>query len=180
MRVSDAGLPEPVGEYAAQTVEYVRRAVGVSLEFDSDTLPILDHYLSTMPREDPNAVLLVAVTAGAYFGEVIRRHLGGRWDLTAGDPDAWRLVLPTGMSFNPAGLVAEAIFQSDDLDLSGAFDMPAKLRPHVESALERMGDVTWETYYSLCGRLDTLEHLQDVLLAIAAVKAAAQRGDESV
>lgn len=163
-------------EFAARTVAYVQCAVGIELEFDSDTLPVLDHYLGTVPCGDPNAVVLIATTAGAYFGEVVRGALGGRWDLTAGQPDLWRVVLPTGLSFNPAGVVAEAILQRDDLDLSSAFDMPPKLAPHVEAALERMGEVTTEVYYSLCGRLDTLEHLQDVLLAIAAHKLAAKGG----
>jgi hypothetical protein len=31
-----------------------------------------------------------------------------------------------------------------------------------------MGELTVEEYYSLCGRLDTLEHLHEVLVAVAA------------
>jgi len=160
--------PGAVGEYAEQAVEYVDRALGIVLEFDSDTLPVLDHYLRSVPQEQPTLVALVAVTSGAYFGEVVRRRLGGRWDLSSGDPTTWRVVLPTGLSFSPAGVVAEAIALDDVDELDSAFDAPPKLRPHLEGALERMGEVTLETYYSLCGRLDTLEHLQDVLLAVAA------------
>lgn len=167
--------PEAVRDYAERAVEFVQTALGLPLEFDSDTLPLLDHYLRSVPTADPNMVVLVAVTSGAYFGEVVRRHMGGHWDLSAGEPDGWRLVLPTGLSFSPAGVVAEAILQQDDLDLSSSFDAPPKLRPYVEQALERMGDVTVEIYYSLCGRLDTLEHLQAVLLATAAQLAAKQR-----
>ena len=48
---------------------------------------------------------LVALTAGAYFGEVVRRRLGGRWE-TGGDDIEWRVVLPTGLNFAPAGFVA--------------------------------------------------------------------------
>ncbi len=165
-------IPEAVREFAARAVDYVHTSLGLTLEFDSDTLPLLDHYLRSMPTADPNAVVLISVTAGAYFGEVVRRHLGGHWDLSAGDPDGWRLVMPTGLSFSPAGIVAEAILQQDDLDLGSRFDAPPKLRVYVEEALERMGEVTVETYYSLCGRLDTLEHLQAVLLATAAQLAA--------
>lgn len=167
--------PEAVRAYADQAVANVQTALGMTLEFDSDTLPLMDHYLRSVPAADPNMVVLVAVTAGAYFGEVVRRHLGGHWDLSAGEPDAWRLVLPTGLSFSPAGVVAEAILEEDDVDLGSRFDAPPKLMPHVEQALERMGDVTVETYYSLCGRLDTLEHLQAVLLATAAQLLAKQK-----
>ena len=31
-----------------------------------------------------------------------------------------------------------------------------------------MGEVSVEDYYSLCGRLDTLEHVHEVLVAVAA------------
>ncbi len=74
-------------------------------------------------------------------------------------------------------MVAEAILEEDELDLASHFDAPPKLMPYVEQALERMGDVTVETYYSLCGRLDTLEHLQAVLLATAAQLAAKQKSN---
>lgn len=168
------GYPQQVRELADQAVEYVERAVGVRLEFDSDTLPIMDHYLRSVPADETAALLLVSVTAGAYFGEVVRRVLGGRWELAAGVPEQWRLVLPTGMSFSPTGIVAEAILQDDAIDLGSRFDAPPRMQPYIEDALARMGEVTVEEYYSLCGRLDTLEHLQSVLLATAATLAAQQ------
>ena len=160
--------PAPVAEFAGQTVTYVQSSLGVELEYDSDTLPVLDHYLRQVPASRPEMRDLVASTAGAYFGEVIRRRLGGRWDLGAGDPAGWRIVLPTGLSFSPAGLVAAAIDQDDPGDLDASFDAPPRLRPHLEEVLARMGEVTEEEFYSLCGRYDTLEHLQESLLAIAA------------
>jgi hypothetical protein len=166
-RFLDQAPPPSVQEHAEQAVRYVQRAVGIAMEYDSDTLPILDHYLRSVPARNQQMVHLVVATAGAYFGEVVRRLLGGQWDLSAGDPVAWRMVLPTGLSFSPAGVVAEAIAQDDSELYPPAFDAPLRLRPHLEQALARMGEVTVETFYSLCGRLDTLEHLEDVLLAIA-------------
>jgi hypothetical protein len=166
--------PEPVREYAGQAVAYVERAIGVPLEYDSDTLPVLDHYLRSVPAQRPATRDLIVTTAGAYFGEVIRRRLGGGWDLAAGDPAGWRLVLPSGLSFSPAGLVAAAIELDDVTDLDASFDVPPQLRPHLEDVLSRMAEVTVETFYSLCGRFDTLEHIQSVLLAIAAELAAEQ------
>jgi hypothetical protein len=182
--MSDA--PPKVREYAEQAVAYVRRALGVALEYDSDTLPLLDHYLRTVPKDDPTQVAtlkLIISTAAAYFGEVVRRRLGGRWELgvdAAGversepvtgpitDGVAWRVVLPTGLNFSPAGFVAAAIAQADLEDLDSEFETPVRMRPHVQQALERMGEVTVEEYYSLCGRLDTLEHVHEVLVAVAA------------
>jgi hypothetical protein len=159
---------ERVAEYAAQVVEYVRRAVGLELAYDSDTLPLLDHYLRSVPIDQPAAVELVATTSGAYFGEVVRRRLGGRWDTTSEDPTEWRVVLPTGVNFSPAGFVAAAIVRAELDDLDTSLDAPPRMRPFLEQTLARMGEVTLEDYYSLCGRLDTIEHVHEVLVAIAA------------
>jgi hypothetical protein len=161
-------VPSRVQEYAERAVDYVRRAVGLTLEYDSDTLPLLDHYLRTVPSDQPSTVELIALTSGAYFGEVVRRRLGGRWDTTADDATEWRIWLPTGVNFSPAGFVAAAIMQADLDDLDSEIDAPPRMRPYIEQALARMGEVTLDDYYSLCGRLDTLEHVHEVLVAIAA------------
>lgn len=160
-------VPARVREYADQAVAYVRRALGVTLEYDSDTLPLLDHYLRTVPADQAAAVQLVVATSGAYFGEVVRRRLGGRWEVTGEEAD-WRVVLPTGLNFSPAGFVASAIAQADIDDIDSEIDAPPRMRPYVQQTLARMGEVSVEDYYSLCGRLDTLEHVHEVLVAVAA------------
>ena len=161
-------VPERVREYADQAVAYVRKALGVTLEYDSDTLPLLDHYLRTVPSDQPATAELVIATSGAYFGEVVRRRLGGRWELSADGGDEWRVVLPTGLNFSPAGFVASAIAQADLDELDTSLDAPPRMRPYVQQTLQRMGEVSVEDYYSLCGRLDTLEHVHEVLVAVAA------------
>ena len=163
--MSDA--PEPIREFSEQAVAYVRRAVGIALEYDSDTLPLLDHYLRNVPPDQAATLNLVIATAGAYFGEVVRRRLGGRWELGE-DEKSWRLWLTTGLNFSPAGFVAAAVAQADLEDLESEFDAPERMRPHIEEALARMSDVSFQDYYSLCGRLDTLEHVHEVLVAVAA------------
>ncbi|CAN5798312.1 hypothetical protein BH11MYX3_BH11MYX3_41720 [soil metagenome] len=167
----DDPAPPRVREYAEQVVDYVRRALGVTLEYDSDTLPVLDHYLRTVQETaataQPATLQLVIVTAGAYFGEVVRRRLGGRWELSPEDIE-WRMVLPTGLNFAPAGFDAAAIAQADLADVDSELDAPPRMKPHVEQALSRMGEVSVDDYYSLCGRLDTLEHIHEVLVAVAA------------
>jgi hypothetical protein len=161
--------PRNVEEYAGRTVEYVRRALGLPLEYDSDTLPLLDHYLTTVPQDRPEMIELVVATAGAYFGEVVRRHIGGRWDGTTEEVAEWRMILPTGVQFSPAGFVAAAITRTEELeDFDSGLDAPPRMRPYLADALSRMGEVTEDDYYSLCGRLDTLEHVHAVLLAVAA------------
>lgn len=178
-------VPARVSEYADQVVAYVRRALGVALEYDSDTLPLLDHYLRTVPQDQPATTALVIATSGAYFGEVVRRRLGGRWEVPVGNTGVahgngqdlavppfegadWRMVLPTGLSFSPAGFVASAVAQADLDDFDSEIDAPPRMRPYVQQALARMGELPVDEYYSLCGRLDTLEHVHEVLVAVAA------------
>jgi hypothetical protein len=160
-------VPARVREYADQAVAYVQRALGVTLEYDSNTLPLLDHYLRSVPSDQAATLQLVVATAGAYFGEVVRRGLGGRWELSGEEAD-WRIVLPTGLNFSPVGMVATAIAQADLDDVDSEIDAPPRMRPYVQQTLARMGEVSVEEYYSLCGRLDTLEHLHEVLVAVAA------------
>ena len=163
-------VPPRVHEYADQAVEYVRRALGVKMEYDSDTLPVLDHYLRDVPtgNDQVAALQLVILTSGAYFGEVVRRRLGGRWDMSGETEAQWRVVLPTGLNFSPLGLVAAAITRSEAEDIDAALDAPLRMRPYLQQALQRMGEVSEDDYYSLCGRLDTIEHLHEVLVAVAA------------
>lgn len=175
---SEAPAPPRVAEYARQAVEYVRRAIGLELAYDSDTLPLLDHYLRNVPDNQPATVELVATSAGAYFGEVVRRRLGGRWDTSSEDVTEWRVVLPTGLNFSPAGFVAAAIVRADLDDLDTTIDAPPRMLPFVEQTLGRMSDVTEDDYYSLCGRLDTLEHVHEVLVAVAARMMGKERGEE--
>ena len=172
-------VPLRVTEYADQAVDYVRKALGVTLEYDSNTLPVLDHYLRTVPGQQLATVQLVIATAGAYFGEVVRRSLGGRWE--AGDQEAeWRVVLPTGLNFSPVGFVAAAIAQADLQDLDTELDAPPRMRVYVQQTLSRMGEVSVEEYYSLCGRLDTLEHVHEVLVAVAAQMMGSDVDEEDV
>jgi hypothetical protein len=168
-------VPPRVREYADQAVSYVRRALGIQLEYDSNTLPVLDHYLRTVPEDQPAALQLVVATSGAYFGEVVRQRLGGRWEL-ADQETEWRIVLPTGLNFSPVGFVAAAIARADLADLDSGIAAPPRMLPYVQRTLARMGEVTIDDYYSLCGRLDTLEHVHEVLVAVAAQ----MLGDEDV
>lgn len=173
MTEAEPSCPPQVADYAAQVVAYVERAVGVTLTYDSETLPVLDHYLRQVPTGKEEALTLIVATAGAYFGEVVRRHIGGRWDLAAGDPTGWKFVLPTALSFVPARLTLAAITRSpadDEPDI----DVPAVIRQLIDDALATMAEMNEETFYSLCGRLDALEHLHEVVTAFAAQRIAEQ------
>lgn len=185
---SEGESPAEVVEYADQAVQYVHRALGMTLEYDSETLPVLDHYLRSVPAENAAAAHLVAATAGAYFGEVVKRRMGGVWDLPTRDPGSWRLVLPTGLWFSPAAIALAVIVGADEdgnhgdeatdpeadsiagSDWDASLNAPAPLRALVAQVLDNMADVSHDEYYSLCGRLDTIEHVQAVLAGVASAR----------
>lgn len=148
-------------------MQYIKNAVGVAPLYDSDTLPLVDHYLGNVD-EKPETLNLMIQLVGAYFGETVRRNLGGRWDGGTGEHEEWRIVLPTGLSFSPTGVVAAAIAKSELDDFDSELDAPPRMKPFVQAALARMGEVPIDEYFSLCNRLDTLEHVHEVLVAHAA------------
>ncbi len=162
-RPRDEDAPIEVEEYAKQAVEAVRRALDFDLEWDSETLPVMDHYLNAVDARNAEVVELVAATAGAYFGEVVRRKLGGRWELGEDGPEGWQLILPTTVSFSPVGVAAASILSAEVEGFDSALDAPDELLPTLERILGRMDALTEDVYYSLCGRYDTVEHVHAVM-----------------
>src|SRR5687768_14075470 len=101
--------PGAVHDLAERAVDYVRRSLGLVLDYSPETLPLLDHYLAAVPDDKIEAVALCAATAGAYFGEVARRTLGGEWADIEGDPTSWELVVAGGLRLMPGAFAREAI-----------------------------------------------------------------------
>jgi hypothetical protein len=155
--------PGAVHELAERTVEFVRKAVGIVLDYSPETLPLLDHYLTAVPDEQMETVDLISATAGAYFGEVMRRVLGGEWLDTDGAPSDWELVLVSGLRLTPVAFAREAILTVDTGE--AVYDVPEQDREAVEDALTAKGEVPEDEYYSLSGRLETLQLIEDVLAA---------------
>ena len=165
MAADDSGrgdCPRAVDEWASRAVEYVQRALALELSWDSETLPIADHWLQSVPSDNRSAFALAACTGGCYFGEVVRRRLGGHWDISAASPDGWRLELPCGVWLLPAGMAAAAIVQGDAEGWDDGLHASPPLLPQLRRTLEGMGAVSEEAYYSLGGRLDTLEQVHHV------------------
>jgi len=96
-----------------------RDAVERSLHFKLDgsvtSLAVVDHYLAQARKETRAPILaLLAAGAGAYFGELVARHLGGLW---LGDGrDAWNLRLlltPAFVYFSPVDMAFTAILGTE-------------------------------------------------------------------
>jgi hypothetical protein len=167
-------------DLAAACVAYVRRAIGIELDFTPDTLPILDHYLDevvTAGDDKPEVLDLVVSSAGAYFGEVLRQSLGNmRWHLDDTDPTAWRLELEhVFLFFNPLGMVREAIVSAEQPGWMAHLEVLPRDRALLEQSLERMGGVREDDYFRLAVRFEVI---QQVVCALEGASVARQAQGE--
>jgi hypothetical protein len=170
MQVDAPEAPETIRTLAEGCVRFVQQALGIALDGTPETLPILDHYLGLARDEDARGrdevLQLIATTAGAYFGEVVRRAVeGARWHLEdADDPSSWRIEFDhVFLSFNPVGMVREAILERDEPGWNAHLEVDARDRPLVEQVFEHLGAVRETDYYRLAVRWEAIQHALAVL-----------------
>ncbi|MBI5515889.1 MAG: hypothetical protein HY909_19060 [Deltaproteobacteria bacterium] len=149
-------IAQTARERAKRCVEEVHRALGLTLDYEPETLPVLDHHLR-QAREEPDPVLtLLAATAGAYFGELLRRRYDGRW-VGHQDPEGWTLTFDlAGLSVRPVAMARSAI-QCTESALTGPdLVLPPSRRALVQGVLTGLGCVDREDYYRLSTRYEVL------------------------
>lgn len=162
------GVPEPVIELALACVQYVQRALGLELDFEPETLSIVDHYTSQVRGElptRPELLDLIGPAVGAYFGEVVRRHLGAFWRVPSGNFHDWQVCGRTAfLSINPIGVGYDAIAGSDD-HKGPRSQLRAALedRERVRERFERLPPMEADEYFTLCTRLEAIEIAMDAL-----------------
>jgi hypothetical protein len=102
---------------------------------------------------------------GAYFGEVVRRHLGeGVWQCPEEDYKSWRLELPSAsISFNPIGVAMEVAAAEDADGWGAAFSVPPPDRAAARDAADVLGEVAEEVYYTFAVRFDVLVQVHSTL-----------------
>lgn len=176
LRAMEDQAPETIRTLAEGCVRFVKQAVGVEPDGTPDTLPIVDHYLAGAEGAGKEEVLgLVASSAGAYFGEVVRRATGARWHLgDLEDPSTWRLEMEhVFLSFNPVGMAREAILGDEQDGWNAHLEVLEHDRRVIAQALENVGGVSEDDYFRLAVRWEVVEQ------ALAVLEAAAQaRGEE--
>lgn len=165
MAKTDVPPPGTVFEAAENAVAFVRRSLGVTLDYSPETLSVLDHYLSGVPRDQSPTRELVATAAGAYFGEVARRALGGVWEQTGEPAACWRIRATGDVTFHPFALALEAIVRDDVAEVDATFAVPPPFVSAVEDALSRQGEVSVDEYYSLAGRLEVLTCVVEIVFS---------------
>ncbi len=166
MNESENAVPQVVVDLAESCVRFVAAAQDTPLDYTQDTLPLLDHYLREAIEAEDEVLGLVIPAAGAYFGEVVRRHLGqGAWHAGGDDYADWRLTLHPGpLSFNPIGAALECA--TDGSEGGAQMSIPDAHREAIESALETMGDVREDDYYTFSVRFEVLELVHEKLVQL--------------
>jgi hypothetical protein len=161
-----AALADEVRELSASCEQHVRDAVGLALDGNIETLPILDHYVRMSreaARERPELLPLLARTVGAYFGQVVADHFGGFWSLTSPDVYSWHVCLRSVyLAFNPIGMAHAALtwsLEGDDVPAGPPAELllARKDREWVEQRLASLPPVREMDFFSLSTRVEGLE-----------------------
>jgi hypothetical protein len=161
-------VPAPrIAELVLAAGEYVRRALGVELDGSIESLAYVDHYLAGIGPISDEVLTLVSAALGAYFGEVAIGQLGGTWRTVDEDAAEWTISLGAApLTFHPAAMVAEAIRQDEVDGYDARISTTPALEGPLEEALAAVAPVEASYYYSLTGRLETLEHAAEIIAEV--------------
>lgn len=164
--MSEPEVPDQVVELVEACLVAVHNSVKVELDFTQDTLPLLDHYAASTGAGDAGVRDLVGPLCGAYFGEVVRRELGGaRWHVED-DMSKWRLEFERiYLCFNPIGVALEAVSQEAEAGYRANLSMLDEDEAMVKASLERLGDIDSKDYFSFGVRYEVIELAHSALTA---------------
>jgi hypothetical protein len=161
--------PQAVQDLAEACVRFVERAIGLRLDYEPETLSILDHYLEqgrSSTGERPEAAVLVAHAAGAYFGEVVRRRYPSWWRVENDEPAAWRLEFALGRE-SSAGLEegAGGALDTGASDASERFELEEVDQQAVSERLADLPMVSEAEFYATTTRLEVIDIIVDTVRA---------------
>jgi hypothetical protein len=159
---SESAVPETVQELAMVCVDYVERALGITLDFTEETLPILDHYATVVRSEvtaRPEVGSVIARAAGAYFGEVLRGKFGGFWRLPSDNVVDWSWCARAFfLAVNPIGCAYDALHGADTHDgPSSRLRVLAEDRGAVDARLASIPPVPEDEYFRFTTRIEVIE-----------------------
>lgn len=152
-------------DFAEKCVEAVKRMTSLELTYDSETLPILDHYINEARAGikeskggDAMHELLVPMV-GAYFGETLKRQFGAvRWFTDQENFQIWRLEFEElFLFFNPLGMAFEA-FEDERISGWGShLGILPEQSQIIHDCLENVGAVQKRDFHRLSVRFEAIE-----------------------
>lgn len=161
-------VPGEILELAENLRQYVDRALKVELDYDAETLPVLDAYLKVVAggvSDRPELEPLVARAAAAYFGEVVRRRIDGFWRLRPDPNDEWHICSRRALlSLSPLGMVLDAMAKGASPDgPSPELRLSPPDQALAEERLARFPPVPEDEYYLLSTRTEVIEVVYETL-----------------
>ena len=155
-----------IEDLAESCVRYIERATGLSPDFTPDTLPYVDHWLrgiGSIPSAEVHNLIVPA--AGAYFGEVIRKHYKrAHWHLEGENFEGARLEFEhVFLHFNPFGMAIEAVHQNDAAGWNAHLQVQDRDETTISESLERTGDIRDDDYYRLAIRYEAIDQVVAIL-----------------
>jgi hypothetical protein len=161
-------VPAQILELSENCRQFALSAVGIELDYEVETLPILDAYLRVAAaglKDRPEATPVVTPAVAAYFGEVVRRRIDGFWRHRDDLNDPWELCARRAlMSMSPLGIVLEVLEQSTEHDgPSGELKLAPDDRRLADERLARIPPVSEEEYFLLSTREEVIETIYETL-----------------
>ncbi|HEX4334987.1 MAG TPA: hypothetical protein VH062_03680 [Polyangiaceae bacterium] len=161
-------VPAQILELSENCRQFALSAVGVELDYEVETLPILDAYLRVAAaglKDRPEATPVVTQTVAAYFGEVVRRRMDGFWRHKDDVNDPWELCARRALlSLSPLGVVLEVMAESTEHDgPSGELKLAPDDQRLADERLARIPPVSEEEYYLLSTRQEVIETVYETL-----------------
>jgi hypothetical protein len=171
-RTGFEGVPEQIVDLCRSLTDFVERAVGIRPDYTPETLPLVDHYVREargVVAERPELLDLSAQAVGAYFGEVVRRHLVGFWSVPSPNLHDWQVCGEAAfVAINPIGVGYDALAQgSEHGGPSSQVKLAAEDRALVEARLAELPVVREDDYYLLSLRYEVLELTMEAVRAQA-------------
>lgn len=162
--------PPAVEELTLTALDYVKRALGVALDFSPETLSVLDHYAQTVRdhlTQNPGLAAVVAPALGAYFGEVVRAHLDGFWRIPSPNQHDWAVCLrPAFLAINPIAVAYDAIHGGTEHDgPRSLLRVAPEDREYLDRRLETLPPVPEDEFFLFTTRFEVLEVATEALTA---------------
>lgn len=171
-----APAPTQIAELAEACRRFVKTAVGVELDYEPETLSLLDHYVEQARAsvvQRPEAIGVVAHAVGAYFGEVVRRRYASWWQIEGDDPAYWQIQLQSVyLAFSPVAIAYEALTRSEETEPredEGApmsqLELEEEDQPAVADRLAELPPVSEAEFFAPSTRLEVIDIAVDAIRA---------------
>lgn len=159
--------PPAVRELAEACVRFVKAATGVELDYEPETLSVLDHYVAEARRsavKTREAGVVAAHAAGAYFGEVVRRRYASWWRVEDDDPTEWSIELGSVyLSLRPVSMMADAIFRDEGAGEDEPLIVEERDRAMISARLDDLPAVTEDELFAPTTRLEVIDIAVDAI-----------------